>query len=138
MRMPILISLVVCSIHATASDAKWTAGKLRQYCNACHGLGDELRFIFSDNDEDTWNFIFTNTSPKSGKRWAEMIIKVLDWPSDTPPPFDQMMNPPDDDWMPKGQKRLQLAEDIVGTYPARKLMLNSLKGNLQQHLDIQQ
>lgn len=107
-----------------------TCAKLRQYCQACHGLGD-LRFIHSENDGELWEYIFQNNSPKTGKRWAERILAVLDWPSNSPPPADQLMSPPDSDWMPKGFKRLKLAEDHIEGVAARRIMIETLRAYLR-------
>ncbi len=103
------------------ADVAYTVGKLRTYCAACHALG-ELRFIHSDDDEEVWDYLFQAQAPNSKKIWAQAILEVLDWPSDAAPPFNQMMKPPDQDWMPKGKKRLNLAADSVDGIAARRKM----------------
>lgn len=105
-----------------AADVAFTVGKLRTYCKACHAIG-ELRFIHSEDDAEVWNHLFTARAPNSGKLWADGIVEVLSWPSDEPPPFDQLMDPPERDWMPRGSKRLHLAADSEG---ARRRIIESL------------
>mgnify|MGYP001006421172 CR=1 FL=1 len=100
--------------------------KLRQYCTACHGLG-KLRFIYSDDNVSLWKDIHTLRSPKSQNLWVDEILKVLDWPSNSAPPFDQMIQSPDKDWMPKGKKRLDLASDQDEGYYARQAILDVLR-----------
>jgi hypothetical protein len=105
-------------------NQKFTVMKLRTHCNSCHGVGD-LRFFYSDDDEQAWHYLQTQTAPKSKKLWAEAIKEVLSWPSETPPSFDQPMSS-GKDWMPKGYKRLQLAEDMVNGQTARAFILSTL------------
>lgn len=99
--------------------------KLRTHCKACHALG-ELRFLPSEDDSVTWDFVLHERSPRSGKLWVEAIREVLDWPTDDPPPFDQLMAPPDRDWMPKGYKRIVFARDVVEGEPTRRFLLRVL------------
>ena len=119
-----VISVIGIALASTASaldgERKFTAQKLREYCNACHGLGD-LRFIYNDNDDDLWKYIFTYNVPGKNKLWAQRITELLDWPSDQAPPADQT------DWMPKGIKRLDLAQDVENGVPARRIMVETLK-----------
>lgn len=100
-------------------------GAIRKYCKACHAV-DELRFIRSEDNEELWKTIWTEKSPKSGKIWAERIIAVLEWPNGATPPFDQPISA-DADWMPKGYKRLLLAEDQTEGIPTRKMIVDTLK-----------
>lgn len=103
----------------------WAVQKLRVYCNACHGLG-RLRFIYSDDDEQVWSYLFSESAPISKKPWAQAIIEVLDWPSDLPPPFEKPIAP-DKDWMPKGEKRLRLADDTENGVSARRRIIEALQ-----------
>ena len=98
--------------------------KLRQYCLACHGLG-KLRFIYSENPVELWNYIQNERSPKSQALWVDEIYRVLSWPSNSAPPFDQMMTA-DRDWMPKGKKRLDLSTDQEDGYFARQAIVDVL------------
>lgn len=110
------------------AQAQLTVSKLRQYCAACHAVGN-VRFIRSDDDAEVWQYIYLNRSPNANKLWSENIIEVLSWPGDVPPPFDQPMDPGHNrDWMPKGAKRLSLAAKTVGGVATRKLMLQALRG----------
>ena len=111
---------------AIADVALITSAKLRTYCAGCHGLG-ELRFIPNQDDRDTWAFIFNNRSPKSGKIWAEVIADTLSWPSDTPPPANELMIPPHRDWMPKGAKRQELASDSIAGESTRMFVIRALR-----------
>lgn len=113
-----------------------TLQKLRQYCQACHAV-EELRFIPSDNNEQMWWTIFNERSPKSGKLWVEAILKVLDWPNDTMPPFQSPISP-GNDWMPKGKKRIDLAKDHVDGIAVRKIILETLKNSLRYDSSIAQ
>lgn len=106
-------------------NQKFAVMKLRTYCNACHGVG-ELRFIHSDEDESVWNYIKTQTAPRSKKLWAEAIKDVLRWPSDAAPSFEQPMDPSGKDWMPRGYKRLEFAQDSVGSQSTRNFILSTL------------
>ncbi len=99
--------------------------KIRTYCQACHGVG-ELRFIYSEVDEEVWDYIHSQPSPKSKKLWATAIAEVLNWPSESAPPFSKPISP-DQDWMPKGIKRLQMADDYVGGVSSRRIILENLK-----------
>ena len=105
-------------------NQKFTVMKLRTYCNACHGVG-ELRFFFSDDDDEVWNYLKTQTAPKSKKIWAQAIKEVLSWPSETPPDFSATIAA-GKDWMPKGYKRLQMAKDSVNGQTARAFILSTL------------
>ena len=107
----------------------FTIQKLRTYCNACHGLGN-LRFIRSDDDTEVWDYLFKNKAPTSGKWWSDAIIEVLNWPSDSPPPFDQMLNPPNKDWMPRGYKRILFSQDVVGSVSSRGIVVEALQRQL--------
>lgn len=101
------------------------AAFLRQYCQACHAVG-EKRFITSDDDAAVWTFIGSNRLPKNpAKTWAEEIAKVLSWPTDDPPPFDKPMEP-NRDWMPKGGKRLQFANGMMNGQSVRRVILDQL------------
>ena len=129
----IIILLLLFQIKSLASshsreqdDVKFVGQTLRKYCKACHGLG-KLRFIHSENDNELWDYILNNRAPNSGDYWYRSIQEVLDWPSDDAPPFNQMMLPPNQDWMPKGIKRLQLARDEPGNISTRKRVLSILR-----------
>lgn len=107
-------------------EQKFAMIKLRTHCTACHGVGD-LRFIYSDDDKEFWDYIHTQKAPRSKKLWSEAIREVLTWPSDAPPDFDKPLDPTTGrDWMPKGFKRLELAEDHVGDLSARQFILMNL------------
>jgi len=119
---------LLCSVLGALSahaDVTFTVGRLRTHCAACHAVG-ELRFLHSDDDEEVWENLFREKAPHSQKIWAQAILEVLDWPTDAPPPFNQMMKPPDRDWMPKGKKRLNLATDTVDGVSARRKMRDDL------------
>ena len=100
-------------------------GKLRTHCQACHAIGN-LRFIYSSDNAVVWNDLFSKRAPGTNKLWAEGIIEVLSWPTDQAPPHDQMMDPPRRDWMPKGAKRNDLANDLMEGRPARQVMIEQL------------
>lgn len=100
--------------------------KLRTYCAACHGLGP-LRFISSDNNQNVWDDLYTEHAPGSHEIWAEGIATVLDWPSESPPPFDHPMDPTTGhDWMPKGELRLRLANDRTEGTTTRRFLYSML------------
>jgi hypothetical protein len=120
-----LLLILLLGRAAAAADVAFTVGKLRAYCKACHAIG-ELRFIHGEDDGEVWNYLFTGRAPNSGKLWADGIVEVLSWPSDKPPPFDQLMAPPDRDWMPRGSKRLHLAADAENGVPVRRLLIEAL------------
>lgn len=104
-----------------------TMTKIRTHCNSCHGVGP-LRFIYSSNDEEVWSYIKDTIVPNSDKRWVEAIIDVLSWPTDAAPRFDVWRLPSENkDWMPKGVKRLQLAEDMTDGISTRRIMLQVLQ-----------
>ena len=124
-RVMVLLALAL-SLSGQAADVTFTVRKLRTYCAACHALG-ELRFIRSEDDREVWDFLFHNRAPNSKKLWAEGISEVLGWPTEAPPAFNQMMKPPDLDWMPKGKKRLTLASDLDGGVSTRRRILEDLK-----------
>ena len=108
----------------TSSNISLTVQSLRTYCAACHAVGTELRFLQSDSDEEVWNSLFAEKAP-SGRVWAQEIVRVLSWPSDSPPSFDRMMDPPDHDWMPKGYARIQFSQaQENGTYLRRRILSN--------------
>lgn len=96
--------------------------KLRTFCTACHGLG-ELRFLHSDDNADVWEYINTQKAPRSQKLWTSAIREVLTWPSSQPP---TMPISPTKDWMPKGYKRLELADDEIGELSTREFILSVL------------
>jgi hypothetical protein len=116
-------------------DLSIIASKLREHCRSCHGLGSQ-RFIYDESDMALWVRLYTLSAPVSGELWAERIARVLDWPTDAPPPFDQFMEPPDRDWMPKGAGRLHLATDTIEGQVegllVRHLIVTRLRGGLQQ------
>lgn len=101
--------------------------KMRVYCRACHAVGEQ-RFITSDDDQIVWDYIHAERAPISGKLWSTAIFDVLDWPSDRPPAFDEIMDPINNrDWMPKGVKRMQLADDKVDGVATRRKILEALR-----------
>ena len=110
-----------------------TVRALNEYCRACHGIGD-LRFIYGEDRDEIWKYIFSNKAPRSGKLWSEAIYEVLNWPSDTPPSFDNFMSPPDRDWMPKGAKRLYMAEDKVNGVSVRKFILKTIEDGQKKNV----
>jgi hypothetical protein len=126
----IFAALIALHLGATAfagADPLAAAAKLREYCRACHAVGT-MKFIQSDDDRVLWDSLFVNTAPHTGKTWAQGIVEVLSWPSDTPPPFDRVMDPPTNrDWMPRGAKRLDLAADVLDGTPVRKMILDAIK-----------
>lgn len=106
-------------------DKSLTITKLRQYCQACHGV-DNLRFLDSEDDEAVWKTIYSEKAPNSKKLWVNAIIEVLNWPTNTPPPFQQPISA-GKDWMPKGYKRIALAKDQQGGFSTRNIIIETLK-----------
>ena len=124
-------SLLVSTISGDIAEGASGVGivpKIREFCQSCHGVGD-ARFIKSSNDAEVWAGLFRERAPKSGKIWAEAMIEVLSWPSDAPPPFDSPIQP-GRDWMPKGSKRLALADDTTNNEPTRKVIIKELRRGL--------
>ncbi len=114
------------------ADPLYAAAKLRHYCKACHAVGT-MKFITTEDDRELWASLFTERAPRTGKLWAEGIVEVLAWPSDAPPPFDSVMDPPSNrDWMPKGQKRLELAAERDGTTVVRRSIVDALRAELDK------
>ena len=134
MKSLILGFLLLCvSVPAFSEEAPLTpeiipaVAKLRIFCQACHAVGG-LRFIWSDDDAQVWTYLFNNRAPNSPKLWADDIIDVLSWPTAIPPPFDQPMDPINHrDWMPKGSKRLELANDLTDGQATRQMLLEALR-----------
>ena len=115
------------STIARASDVDWTVNKLRTYCAACHALGS-VRFIYSDKNEDVWNYISAQKAPRSQKIWKDAIVEVLNWPTNSPPPPSPLMDPANNrDWMPKGSKRIDLANDQEGGTSIRRRIISELQ-----------
>lgn len=111
------------SYAATVQQLQATA-LLRQYCQACHAVGDK-RFITDEDDGLVWDFIQNAGPSASAMTWREAIIKVLSWPSDKAPPFGVPMEP-NRDWMPKGGKRLDFATAMCEGQSARTFILEHL------------
>lgn len=127
--MIVLLSLlfVLSPVQGFAADREEAAQGLRKYCKSCHGVG-ELRFIYSPDDGELWDYLFRNDSPNLKRPWSEAILQVLDWPSDQPPPADIPMVPPDRDWMPKGIKRRFFARaQTEDGENLRRVILRALK-----------
>ena len=118
------LALVALRAEAATPEQMQATALLRQYCQACHAVGDR-RFINDDDDAAVWDFIQTASPPKSAVTWREAIIKVLTWPSDKPPPFGAPMEP-NRDWMPKGGKRLDFAAALCEGQSARTFILEHL------------
>lgn len=108
-----------------------TVRALNEYCRACHGLG-EMRFIYGEDPGEIWNYIFNNKAPISKKLWSEAIYEVLNYPTDTPPDFEDMLDGPARDWMPKGAKRLHMANDIVDGVPVRETILKTIEEQMNR------
>ncbi len=125
-----VVILLLLSTAAHAGDEVLASKKIRQYCFACHASGSR-RFIYSESDEEMWDYIFNHHAPGSGKLWAEGIRDVLNWPTNSPPPFNQYMVSPSQDWMPKGVKRLQLSEEMHEGMPMRQFILETLNQSLE-------
>jgi len=100
--------------------------KMRYYCQGCHGVG-ALRFIYSDDNSQVWEDLFVRRAPNSGKIWADAIIEVINWPNGIMPGFDEMLNYPDRDWMPKGVRRVEFSTDSHGDKAVRELIIEVLK-----------
>lgn len=100
---------------------------LRKYCKACHAVGMR-KFILSENDYEVWHYIFSNNAP-SGRLWAKSMSEVLDWPTNAPPDPDQQMEP-ERDWMPKGNKRYEIVQEVIGGKDARQIILEAIKDEL--------
>lgn len=113
---------------AFAASGVGVVPKIREFCQSCHGVGD-ARFIKSENDAEVWASLFRERAPKSGKVWAQAMVDVLNWPSDSPPPFDSPIEP-GRDWMPKGSKRLGIAEDSFDGEPTRQVIIRELRRGL--------
>ncbi len=110
------------------ADQAFTISRLRTHCNACHGLG-KLRFLWSADDQEVWNYLFTRPAPLAKKLWATAIYEVLDWPGDKMPDFEVPIHP-GKDWMPKGVKRMDLAADNYDGKSSRVRVLQTLKAHL--------
>lgn len=110
--------------EAITQDQMQAVVLLRQYCQACHAVGDK-RFMSDDDDGVVWNFIQTTKPPKGTVTWRDAIIKVLSWPSNKPPPFGETMEP-NRDWMPKGGKRLEFSSATYEGQPVRLFILDHL------------
>jgi hypothetical protein len=107
-----------------------SAAKLREYCQACHAVGN-LRFIWSASDQELWNYIFTVRAPNRKILWAEAITEVLSWPGDQAPPATPIMNPAEGrDWMPKGGKRATFAAEHIEGMTLRRYILKALDEGL--------
>jgi hypothetical protein len=125
----LIFSVSMSATAALASDvASVVVPKLREFCQACHAVGDS-RFIRSDDDQVVWRDLFSGIAPKRGKLWAEAIVEVLDWPSDSPPDFSSPIEP-GRDWMPKGSKRLPFADDKTNGESTRRLLLRELRSKV--------
>jgi hypothetical protein len=130
-RLSLLLALIVCALAPGFQQTSYpnrevpAVQKLRTFCKACHGLGD-LRFLKSDDDDRVWRDLFQTASPKSGKIWARAIVEVLSWPTDSPPPADQMMIPPDRQWMPVGYKRILFSRDVTEGRSTRSWLIQKL------------
>lgn len=110
--------------------ANASAAKLREYCKACHGVG-KLRFIWTESDDELWDYILTQQAPGRKKLWAAAIVEVLSWPSDQPPPALPVMDPEAGrDWMPKGGKRARMASDSIDGVPVRRFIIDALNKEL--------
>lgn len=113
---------VSCQSYAEIDPEIDTAmNKIRTYCQSCHGVG-ELRFIQNESNLRLWDDINNTESPKSKRLWRELILEVLDWPTNSPPSFGDLMTPPDKDWMPKGAKRLKIVKETVNGMDAREFI----------------
>ena len=116
--------------ESTESAAMLSAVKLREHCRACHAVGN-LRFIFDDNDQNLWVYILTKQVPGKSELWANAIVRVLSWPTDSAPTPSPMMDPPSGrDWMPKGSKRLNFAADRIDDMAVRQYILHALNAEL--------
>ena len=112
------------------SSATLSSAKLREYCKACHAVGS-LRFIYDESDSNLWRYILTNKVPGKSELWANAIVRVLSWPTNTPPAPTPVMDPPSGkDWMPKGSKRLHFAADKIEGVSARTYVLDAIKRDL--------
>lgn len=125
-RLTLMVALFM-AVGVQAGPETFAVQKLRTYCAACHALGG-LRFIYSDDDSEVWSYLFTGQAPISKKLWSEAIQEVLSWPSDDPPPFNEPISPTKD-WMPKGEKRLRMAEDHENGTSIRLEILRALREN---------
>lgn len=129
MNRKVLLALVAGSAISTAANAvtaeqMQSVDILRQYCQACHAVGDK-RFIVDDDNEIVWEFIQTQKAPQSKILWRDAIMKVLNWPSDAAPPFNIPMET-NRDWMPKGGKRLQFSAGTIEGQTVRSFILDHL------------
>lgn len=114
--------------HSSGPDSRLAVTLMREYCRACHAVGDR-RFLISDDNDEVWRFIFHAPAP-SGEIWSRSIVKVLDWPTKEPPDPSKPMSP-ELDWMPKGMKRLEIVQQMVGPLDAREFILEAVeKGRL--------
>ncbi len=102
--------------HETLNaDEQATVQALRTNCQACHAVGN-LRFIYSSDDGQVWNYILTTDVPGETQTWAQAMVPVLSWPTDSAPPFNAVMDPTDGkDWMPQGYQRIPFSTDTIGS-----------------------
>jgi hypothetical protein len=110
----------------SANSDEFAHSKLAEYCRSCHGVRP-LRFFYSDNPTEFMDFVCAERSPVSTGTWAQMIVKVLSWPSDQAPDPAKVMEPPSKDWMPRGGRRVQFAQDEVDGQLTRKLIIEYLR-----------
>jgi hypothetical protein len=118
-------------VPSPPADLPIVAAKLREHCRSCHALGSQ-RFIYDESDQALWVRLYSLSAPVSGELWAERIARVLDWPTDSAPPFGEFMEPPDRDWMPKGAGRMLIATDTHEGQLVRRLIVNRLREGLKQ------
>jgi len=112
------------------SSAGVSAAKLREYCRACHAVGN-LRFIYDENDANLWNYILTQNVPLSSELWADAIVRVLSWPTEVAPAPVPLMDPSAGrDWMPKGSKRLHFAAESIEGVTLRQYILKAIDDDL--------
>jgi len=114
------------------ANAAVSSSKLREYCRACHAIGN-LRFIYDDDDQNLWNHILTTNVPGNTELWADAIVRVLSWPTDIAPAPSPVMDPPSGrDWMPKGSKRLHFAADKIDGVAVRHFVLDAIAEELSR------
>jgi hypothetical protein len=131
MMLRIFIFIFFAGVRPLLAEPAAAVPLIRKYCQACHGVGD-LRFITSEKDSEVWEFIFRERTPK-GVIWAEEMIRVLDWPTNSPPANNSLLAP-GRDWMPKGKKRYDMVEEHLGDEDAREFLLRSLREDLLGYL----
>ena len=128
----ITILLTVAGLSPARSDLTHDQDRamtlMSTYCAACHAI-EPLRFIVSDSNAVNWAYIHEN-GPDNRNTWAQTMTKLLDWPTSDP---KQLKDPqfPLSRWMPVGQKRYSISEEMVDHRNARQFLLDIVSNSLE-------